>query len=522
MIKCIILVLISSLFYVLAFPQYNFWWLSFVALVPFFAAIENAHGYVRKIMCGFFWSLAISGGLGYWLFPALCGNYGVSLPKTILFFGLCVFIPLLVLVVGFIGCYIFMRRRHIFFYALIVPSLWTTMEYVKELTPVLVPWGAIGYAVIDFVSFSQIADVGGVHGITFFIAAINSLAFILTRHVFYSISEIADSWKFEGRFIRNQRSQMRLLVIMISLFFFLPVLYGKSKIKALSFEIDSKTAQGLAMETQLIQGNYNLVERWSGMGFFHRIQKHLDMTGPPAVEGKKRLIVWPETILNSTTKLDDSFFLGIMSYIGRDALLISGGLKEDEETGGVLNSAYLISGTGDLMRYDKHVLLPYAETSPMIDLLDPYYTAPNQFQPGSSPLSFNTGLGSVGVSICLEILYPCLISQSVRHGAEFLVNISNDAWFGTSPMPYMHLNAARFRAVENRRYLLRASNSGISAIISPDGKILSRSDLFVCEEIAGQFLKFNQVTVYSRFGEIILYLCAGCLFIRLSWITFKN
>jgi apolipoprotein N-acyltransferase len=258
------------------------------------------------------------------------------------------------------------------------------------------------------------------------------------------------------------------------------------------------------------------------MGFYNRIQKYLEMTGAESIDGNQRVVVWPETTLNSTTKLDDDLYLEIMRYIGKDTLLISGGLKEDEHTGGVLNSAYLISGAGHLMRYDKHILLPYAETSPFIDLLDQYYTAPNQFQPGASPLTFQTDHGSVGVSICFEVLYPGFIRKSVEQGAQFLINVSNDAWFGKSPMPYTHLDAARLRAIENRRYMLRTSNSGISAIISPGGKIVSQSGLFTSEQVVGRFYKMNEITAYTRFGDIILYASAFFLFIALSVLIVRN
>jgi apolipoprotein N-acyltransferase len=518
----IIFILFSSLLYVLSFPTWNFWWLSFFSLVPFFAAIERGRFFPNQIFYGAVWSIGISAGLGYWLFSALCENYGVALPKAILFFGLCVFLPLFVFVVGFIACYLFMHRRHLLFYAVIAPSLWTIMEYLKEAIPVMLPWGEIGYAVVPFETFIQIADIGGVHGVTFVVAAINGLVYSVVCLTLQRFSDIALFRHHKG----NKHSAQYLTIIapamIVFTLFMMPILYGEKKLAALKDEDASQIAQGVFIDAQLIQGNFSLVERWSGMGFYNRIQKYLEMTGAENKNSKNRVIVWPETTLNSTTKLDKCFFLEIMKYIGQDSLLISGGLKEDEKTGGVLNSAYLISGTGQLMRYDKHILLPYAETSPLINLLDQYYTAPNQFQKGVSPLAFQTNNGCAGLSICFEILYPDLIRKSVKQGAEYLVNISNDAWFGRSSMPYTHLNAARLRAIENRRYLLRTSNSGISAIISPEGKVLSQSSLFVCEQVSGQFLKVNTISVYTRFGDIILYVSALFLFAALSVLIMKS
>ena len=397
------------------------------------------------------------------------------------------------------------------------------MEYIKEAVPIVIPWGEIGYALVPFNTFIQIADIVGIHGITFIVILINSLIYYALRLTEKNRPFATHFRNSAGESIANYRKKMIIPVFLIVFLFTLPTVYGKIRLTSLHSDILSKFSEDLAMNADLIQGNFSLTERWSGMGFYNRLGKYLEMTGAGQDKKKvKRIIVWPETTLNATTKLDDNLFMQIMKYIGEDALLISGGLKEDEKTGSILNSAYLISGQGHLMRYDKHILLPYAETSPLIDLLDRYYTAPSQFMPGSTPLSFQTPNGNIGVSICFETLYPKLIRQSVRNGAEVLVNISNDAWFGKSPMPYTHLNAARLRAIENRRYLLRTSNSGISAIIAPDGNIICRTHLFMCEQISGEFLRLDKISVYSKFGDIILYLSALFLCVAFFQIIVKN
>jgi apolipoprotein N-acyltransferase len=239
-------------------------------------------------------------------------------------------------------------------------------------------------------------------------------------------------------------------------------------------------------------------------------------------QGTSRVIVWPETTLNSSSKLNDAFFVEIMRHIGENTLLISGGLKTDPVTREVFNSAYFISGSGRLLRYDKQLLLPYSETSPLIDLLDAYYSAPSEFTAGRTPLCIKAPEGNVGASICFEILYPGFIRQSVKQGAQYLVNISNDSWFGDSPMPYIHLNAARLRAAENRRFLLRTSNSGISAVISPTGKIISQSRLFTKERVDGDFVKLDQLSFYAKHGNLVLFGAIIILLIGLFQMIIKN
>lgn len=516
-------IFISSLFYILSFPTLNCWWLSFVALVPFFYALDREASFYKRLTYGVSWSLLISVGLGYWLFPTLCNSYGVTIPRAILFFGLCVFLPVCMLILGFLFLHWFMQKKHILFYIFIVPSIWTLMEYMKEAIPLMIPWGEIGYALVPFDSFIQIADIIGIYGVTFIVVMINSLIHYIIR--LFSEEPMIFSLFIRGKIERADKCRGRIIlpIFMIIFSFAIPLIYGQIRLASLHDDIESAFLKHLSINAQLIQGNFSLLDSWSGMGFYSRLQKYFAMTESAGEQTEgKRIVVWPETTLNSTTKVDDNLFQQVMRHIGENTLLISGGLKEDKSSGNVLNSAYLISGQGSLMRYDKHILLPYAETFSSIDWLGRYYTAPSQFQPGRTPLSFQTSNGDVGISICFEILYPKLIRRSVKLGAEFLVNISNDAWFGRSTMPYTHLNASRLRAIENRRFLLRTSNSGISAIIAPDGNITSQSHLFTCEQVSGKFLKLNKITFYTRFGDVVLYLSMLFLAIGLSRLIVSN
>jgi len=304
------------------------------------------------------------------------------------------------------------------------------------------------------------------------------------------------------------------------------------QLRKIDLSVGQEYKAGQSVQAVLVQGNFSTKERWSGMGFYQRVMSYLEMSGDkygnksgekPEDEGQDaRVIVWPETILNSSSKLNDALFVEIMRYIGENSLLISGGLKTDHKNNEVFNSAYFISGTGRLLRYDKHILLPYAETSPLIDLLDTYYAAPNEFTSGRTPLCINAPGGKVGASICFEILYPGFIRQSVKDGASYLVNISNDSWFGDSPMPYIHLNAACLRAVENRRFLLRASNSGFSAVISPTGKVMVKSGLFTKERVDGDFVKLDQLSFYANYGNLIFLGSAIILLSALIQVILKK
>lgn len=464
--------------------------------------------------------MCFAGLMGYWVFSTLIIYYEVPFVKSVLFFILCLIIPVVLIYGSFTLLYRFLFNDTFFFHALIVPSLWVIAEYLKELISFMIPWGNLGYALIPFTEFIQIADVVGGYGISFIVVMINSLLCYIICH-FSSKNPIEKINKSnQAAYPAQSKFKIWFPLLVCGCLIVIPVLYGKYRLKNIDSFFRHQDKSGQYIHATLIQGNFSLKERWSGMGFYHRIKQYLEMTGKGEDTGD-RVIVWPETTLNSSTKVNDALFTELMRYIGKKSLLISGGLKKADNNN-IYNCAYFISGQGHLTRYDKHILLPYSETSPLIDLLDPYYTAPSEFKEGGTPVSIETPTGQVGASICFEILYPGFIRQSVKDGAKYLVNISNDSWFGDSPMPYAHLDGARLRAIENRRFLLRTSNSGISAIISPSGKVLAQSQLFKKERVDGKFLKLDQLSFYTRYGNLVLYGAALLLLISLAQIIIKD
>ncbi len=526
-------ILISVILYAISFPKFNLWWFSFIALAPFFWVLDNANSAFKKIFYGILWCLGFSFGMGYWVFFTILNHYEVPFAKSVLFFTLCVVIPVVLIYSGFVILYRFLHRDRLFFYALVVPSLWVLAEYLKGVVSFLIPWGGIEYALVPFPEFIQIADLTGGYGIMFIVVAVNSLFVYFIKNL--KSVRTASINQDKGSHTTCAISVVHVFapLILIILLIVIPVVYGMHQLRKIDLSVAQEYKAGQSVQAVLVQGNFSTKERWSGMGFYQRVMNYLELSGENPGEkpvekrgdegqGGKRVIVWPENTLNSSSKLNDALFVEIMRYIGEDSLLISGGLKTDQTTNKVFNSAYFISGAGRLLRYDKHILLPYSETSPLIDLLDTYYSAPNEFTAGRTPFCINAPGGKVGASICFEILYPGFIRQSVKDGAAYLVNISNDSWFGDSPMPYIHLNAARLRAVENRRFLLRTSNSGFSAIISPTGIVTKQSSLFTKERVQGDFVKLDQLSFYARYGNLVLFGSAMILLAALIQVVIRR
>jgi apolipoprotein N-acyltransferase len=175
------------------------------------------------------------------------------------------------------------------------------------------------------------------------------------------------------------------------------------------------------------------------------------------------------------------------------------------------NSAFLVSSSGDVLgRSDKMHLVPFGEYVPLAKLLPFVHklvVGVGDFSPGDSLAALDIGKGKVGILVCFEGIFPDLSRRYVRDGAQLLVNITNDGWYGRSSAPYQHLSMAVFRAVENGVPLVRAANTGISAIIDKKGHISHTTALFEETFVTGDVLLGKAGTLYTRIGDLFALIC---------------
>ena len=189
-----------------------------------------------------------------------------------------------------------------------------------------------------------------------------------------------------------------------------------------------------------------------------------------------------------------------------------------EEPGGleVTNAAVLIDRSGNWGgRYEKQHLVPFGEYLPLqrwLRFLGPLVYAVGSLRPGDAEQSLLAapahGLPPFGVSICYEVIFPQIARSQVRRGARFLATITNDAWYGTTSGPYQHFAMARMRAIENRRWLVRAANTGVSGVVDPWGRVLQRSHLETEALITARIEPLDGLTVYARLGDSFAWACA--------------
>ncbi len=491
---------------------FGFWPLGFVALAPFFKVLVCAGSSLQRFWFGIVFGAFHGCFMGHWLIPTLTVHFEKSIGFAILFFLLAVCVPT-TLLYGILSLSIsFFRYQGFWFYLLTLPALWTLADLAKEWLPFFIPWGLVGYAVLPFQTFAQAADLGGVYGLTFLMVAVNALiAFLFT----------GTGQTGEGRETGRKRRQQQATVVISILFLILvPCIYGLVRIAAFEPLVGPGES---CFSAVAVQGNFTPKDKWSGNGFHRRLNRYLDLSGK-AESKVARLIVWPETVLNAPRKVDSRLLGGIRDRLyGRD-LLVSGGLRQADSGHGVHNTAYLIPGMGKVQWYDKRRLLPYGESLVLKPVLGRFARAPAQFEPGTRPAVIPTHLGAMGLSICFEALYPEAVRQSVAGGAGLLINLSNDAWFGAGAMPRLHLAVSAMRAIENRRFMVRAATGGISAVISPTGVLLTASAIGKPGAATHKVAIRKQTSPYTRLGNwvplgsvlLLMVQLAGSAFVPVS------
>ncbi len=239
-----------------------------------------------------------------------------------------------------------------------------------------------------------------------------------------------------------------------------------------------------------IQGNINQYHKWDKSYQMATLKDYIDLTKRALKKSPMDLVVWPETAMPFYFTPNSPLVNRILAFTREPGIknLLTGapGFKMTPSSILYFNSAYLIQKGRIIGRYDKVHLVPFGEYVPLsnwLPFLKKIVEGPGNFTPGKRLHPLVTKDLAIGTLICYEVIFPQLVAQEVRLGANILVNISNDSWFGNSSGPYQHLNQAILRAIESNRYIIRATNSGISAIISPWGKVIKRLGLFKRGEI---------------------------------------
>ena len=493
----IIYAIISGLLLTLSFPLPGIHWLAWIALVPLIFSTRKL-SFNSSFRLGFIAGLTHYLTLLYWLVGTM-QTYG-SLPLYLSLPVLFLLAAYLALYMGlFLGILYRVSKKPVAAFV-IAPMLWVTLEYIKSLLFSGFPWELAGYSQYKNLIMIQIADLTGVYGVSFLIVLFNMTALVVLLWL--------TKKKWHGQTISGKIAATALTVS--ALIAGLTFCYGKQRLIGVQKTISAAPVCKVA----IVQGNIEQGIKWNSAYRVSSVQKYINLSSLVR-SAKPDLIVWPETaapfyflynkkltslLKNGIQNFESNFLIGAPSFI----------IKKNK-TIDYFNSAYLLGPDGEVHgKYNKAHLVPFGEYVPMkkfLPFVGKMVEGIGDFVPGQKGTIIRQGKLGLGVLICYEIIFTDLAREMIRNNADLLVNITNDAWYGRSSAPYQHFSMAVFRAVENRRSLVRSANTGISGFIDPAGRIMEQTDIFKEAVITHSLPVMRQKTIYTRFGDWFAITC---------------
>ncbi len=479
---------------------------------PVLLPASPGQAFLLAYICGIFWYA----GTCYWIYSTMRQYGGVNAPAaTGILILFCLY---LALYHGAFGLLISLiaKRAHVKWVFVLAPAVWVAVELARTRITGF-PWDLLGIAQVDNVSLARIATVTGVYGISFEIMLVNTA--------------------FAAAFLVRREKRKQLLLASLAA---VAVLQAVRWIPAPAFP-SSRTAY-------LVQANVPILDGadWTKEYFAQTLRELSQISLDPgsvnapipsdsATQATSAihpdLIVWPESPAPFYTS--DPIFRNVVSNVAREAntwvLAGSIGIRNasanaDRPTE-IYNSGVLVSPQGDLTaRYDKMHLVPFGEYVPFEKLFafaSGLTKEVGAFSRGESRQPLDAGSTKLGVFICYESIFPDEIRQPVADGAQVLVNISNDGWYGDSGAYAQHLKQARMRAIENAHWLLRDTNTGVTASIDPYGRIVASIPRKTRATLVAPYALVSETTFYTRHGDWFAYLCAIILIGALAcgWVV---
>lgn len=475
---------IAGILLTLSFAPFNYAYLALAALIFLFASWQSIQP-GRAALRGYLFGLG-SFGLGVsWVYISIHDFAGADLLSSIILTSLFImFWALFPALCGYISVKLLPPDTN-FLHLLVIPLIWMLIEYVRGYLLLNgFPWLQIAYSQLNTPLAGYIPIVGG-YGTGFLLAFTASAVVVLMfykKHLVLLTAIITALWSI-GSWLQT---------------------------------IKWTQAIGSPIKVSLIQGNISQDQKWKLENRNHTLQKYKLMTEE---HWDSDVIVWPETAVPAfLSEVNESFLLPLREEALKNNtdLIISIPIKEnlpDEKY-----NAAITLGKNDGI-YRKSHLLPFGEYFPLQPLsgfISNILDIPlSNFSPGrmDQPLLKAAGYPFI-TSICYEDAFSNVSVQGVPEAA-YIVNVTNDAWFGDSMEPHQHMQIARMRAMETGRFLLRATNTGITAIVSPEGKIINQAPLFQTKVITGTIIPMGGMTPYSRFGDRAIVNVMGILFLAL-------
>jgi len=490
------LALLSGILLVLSFPKFGHWAVAWVALIPLLYSLRHL-SFTSALLAGLLAGFVQHVGLLYWVTHVVV-HYG-KLPMVM---GVPVMMMLalyLSLYTGlFAGGTVFFRHRGI--PAVVsAPLLWTVLEYAKSMLFTGFPWENLAHSQSLNLPVIQVADLTGSYGVSFLIVLVNGAlcAFIVT-----------------GDAVRRKALTGAVVAVLLVA---ATVGYGLWRIGDITARFEAAPRQTVA----LIQGNIDQSIKWDPAFQLETLRIYRDLSLQAATE-HPQLLIWPETATPFMFQNRDELHEAVVGVARSTSTWLLFGSPSYARHEGELrfqNSAFVLSPGGEIVgKYSKVHLVPYGEyvpLRPLFPFIEKLTVGVGDFLAGTGFEPVLVAGRPVGFLICYEGIFPEIGRAWGRAGATLLVNVTNDAWFGMTSAPFQHLSMTVFRAVENRLYVVRAANTGVSAIIDATGRITARTDLFVRTFLTGPVKVHREETFYTKYGDLFVFFCMIALLVIL-------
>jgi len=486
-----------SALYAAGMPGYDVPGLPFVCLVPLLILSTTSTNARQAARRGFFAGTLAHLFLFYWIAytVAVKGNLGWLLGGAAA-----------LLVSAYLGVYVSLaamiayRLRKRFGIAGLwgFPAAWVCVEYGRSVLFTGFPWMLLGYGLSGHSLLRQAADLAGVFGLGFLLATVNVCLYLAGARI------------AQG----NRKGALFSLAgatVVVGILF----AYGAAKTQG-----DRREHPVHAVRVGIAQGGIDQSVKWNPAHQERTLAIYGALTREAAEKGAQ-VVVWPETAAPFFYGWEPemSAVVDAAAYENHVPIIFGAPWFDPSEGGKYYNSVFLLGERGIAEgRYDKRHLVPFGEYIPLrriLFFLRKLTEGEEDFSAGKDPALFAVRGEPVGASVCYEAVFPGILRDSVREGARWLVNVTNDAWFGDTVAPYQHLAMARMRSVELRRPMVRAANAGISAVIDERGEVVAELGLFRKGILMGQIHPRGGDTIYAKTGDGFAISCTIITFLLL-------
>ena len=507
------LALVAGFTLTAAFPRTGWFFLAGAAYVPLFLALRDVS--IRDGIClGLVTGLAHALSLLYWIAHTIT-TYG-HVPMVVAIGILMLLATYIALYTAVFSALVIYAGRITPLMPIVLPVFLVALEYLRGHLLTGFPWGFLGHSQYAFRALIQVADITGVYGLSFILMLTNATLCLLV------LWRAGKTW--QGRAVSRRTAVgwgLATLGILAA-----AVLYGQGRIS----RMEEMISQAPRVQVAVVQGNIPQVAKWDPAFQISTTKKYIQLSHQVTAAAPD-LVVWPETAtpfhMHHNKVLTGMVRRGVQAA-GTDFVIGSPFFTRRGQALDYYNSAFLVTADGKIgPRYDKAHLVPFGEYVPLrrwLPFVGKLVAQVGDFvagQPGQVLAWRNHRLAPL---ICYEAIFPALTRAAARNGADILINLTNDAWYGRTSAPYQHLSLCVFRAVESRRSFIRAANTGISGFIDPTGRIEAPTGLFVDAVANHPVAALTHQSVYTRIGNAFAWLClaAAALVVTLQAIQSRR